>query len=203
MRRRRLREQCDDELAEGIAPELSRRVMKRRGGFSLTAYRTPAAIRRMVARRLEAWLRNRKVGGAAALAVRAVEADQNQMTALRGEELGTELVARSVAAHSDEAAELDGRVETGFRRHQDVVILAMPGMGRTLGTGFVAATGGEPTAFAGPDRLTAFARPAPVLWDSGTVGGYLRGRRRYHRGLQRDRYLSAQVSVLFYPVSRA
>ncbi|MFG2986851.1 transposase [Streptomyces sp. NPDC048258] len=158
----------------------------------------------MGVRRLEAWLRNRKVGGAAALAARAVEAAQNQMTALRGEELGTELVARSVAAHSDEVAELDGRIETRFRRHQDAeVILAMPGMGRTLGAEFVAATGGELTAFAGPDRLTAFARLAPVPWDSGTVGGNLRGRRRYHRGLQRDLYLSAQVSVFFCPVSKA
>lgn len=170
----------------------------------LTAYRTPAAIRRMGVRRLEAWLRNRKVGGAAALAARAVEAAQNQMTALRGEELGTELVARSVAAHSDEVAELDGRIETRFRRHQDAeVILAMPGMGRTLGAEFVAATGGELTAFAGPDRLPAFARLAPVPWDSGTVSGNLRGRRRYHRGLQRDLYLSAQVSVFFCPVSKA
>lgn len=170
----------------------------------LTAYRTPAAIRRMGVRRLEAWLRNRKVGGAAALAVRAVEAARNQMTALRGDELGTELVARSVAAHGDEAAELDGRIETRFRRNQDAeVILAMPGMGRTLGAEFVAATGGGLTAFAGPDRLTAFARLAPARWDSGTVSGNLRGRRRYRRGLQRDLYLSAQVSVFFCPVSKA
>ncbi len=79
----------------------------------------------------------------------------------------------------------------------------MPGMGRTLGAEFVAATGGELTAFVGPDRLPAFARLAPVPWDSGTASGNLRGHRRYHRGHQRDLYLSAQVSVFFCPISKA
>ncbi|MFI0132882.1 hypothetical protein ACH4NF_27290 [Streptomyces sp. NPDC017248] len=52
------------------------------------------------------------------------------MTALRGEEPGAELVARSVAAYSDEVAELDARIETRFRQHRDAkVILSMHGMG--------------------------------------------------------------------------
>ncbi|WP_327250334.1 hypothetical protein [Streptomyces sp. NBC_01244] len=102
-----------------------------------------AAIRRMGVRRLETWLRNRKLGGAAALAARAVEAVRNQMAALRGEELG--------------------------RRAR-----------RPLGS-----------------------RPQPVPWDSGKVGGNMRGPRRYHRGLQRALSLSAQVGVFFCPVSKA
>ncbi|MFJ2272297.1 IS110 family transposase [Streptomyces sp. NPDC088846] len=173
----------------------------------LTAYQTPAAIRRMGVRRLETWLRNRKVHSAGPLAARAVEAAQAQMTALRGEELGAELVARlarSVVAHNDEVAELDTRIEARFRQHRDAeVILTLPGMGPTLGAEFIAATGGDLTAFTSPDRLAGFAGLAPVPWDSGKVSGNLRRPRRYHRGLQRALFLSAQVSVFWCPVSKA
>jgi transposase len=173
----------------------------------LTTYQTPAAIRRMGVGRLETWLRNRKVSGASSLAARAVEAAQAQMTALRGEELGAELVGRlahSVAAHNDEVAELDARIEARFRQHRDAeVILTMPGMGPTLGAEFIAATGGDLTAFANPDRLAGFAGLAPVPWDSGKVSGNLRRPRRYHRGLQRALFLSAQISVFWCPVSKA
>ncbi len=154
-------------------------------------------------KRLETWLRNRKVHAAGALAARAVEAAQAQMTALRGEELGAELVsrlARSVVAHNDEVAELDTWIEVRFRQHRDAeVILTLPGMGLTLGAEFIAATGGDLTAFAGPDRLAGFVGLAPVPWDSGKVRGNLRRPRRYHRAL----FLSAQVSVFWCPVSKA
>jgi transposase len=170
----------------------------------LTAYQTPAAIRRMGVRRLETWLRNRKVQSAGPLAARAVEAAQAQMTALRGEELGAELVGRlahSVAAHNGEVAELDARIEGRFRQHRDAeVLLTLPGMGPITGAEFIAATGGDLTAFASPDRLAGFA---PVPWDSGKVSGNLHRPRRYHRGLQRALYLSAQVSVFWCPVSKA
>ncbi len=173
----------------------------------LTAYQTPAAIRRMGVRRLETWLRNCKVQRAGALAAAAVKAAQAQMTALRGEELGAELVgrlARSVAAHNDEAGELDARIEARFRQHRDAeIILSMPGMGPTTGAEFIAATGGDLSAFASPDRLAGFAGLAPVPWDSGKVSGNLRSPRRYHRGLQRALYLSTQVSIFFCPVSKA
>lgn len=173
----------------------------------LTAYQTPAAIRRMGVRRLETWLRNRKVQRAGALAAAAVEAAQAQMTAMRGEALGAELVGRlacSVAAHNDEAAELDARIEARFRQHRDAeIILSMPGMGPTTGAEFIAATGGDLAAFTSPDRLAGFAGLAPVPWDSGKVSGNLRRPRRYHRGLQRALYLSTQVSVFFCPVSKA
>ncbi|WP_285498579.1 IS110 family transposase, partial [Streptomyces hygroscopicus] len=53
----------------------------------LTGYQTPAAIRRSGARRIETWLRNRKVRGAAALAQAAVEAAEAQHTGLPGEKL--------------------------------------------------------------------------------------------------------------------
>ncbi|WP_324610433.1 MULTISPECIES: IS110 family transposase [unclassified Streptomyces] len=173
----------------------------------LTAYQTPAAIRRMGVRRLETWLRNRKVQRAGTLAATVVEAAQAQMTALRGEELGAELagrLARSVATHDDEVAELDARIEARFREHRDAeVILTLPGMGPTTGAEFIAATGGDLTAFASPDRPDRLAGLAPVPWDSGKVSGNLRRPRRYHRGLHRALYLSTQVSIFFCPVSKA
>lgn len=110
----------------------------------LTRYQTPAAIRRLGVKRLENWLRNRKVSDAAALAGRAVEAAQAQQTTLPGEQLGAELVARlanAVLAHREEVAELDARIEARFRQHQDAeVILSLPGMGPILGAEFIAAT---------------------------------------------------------------
>ena len=157
----------------------------------LTRYQTPAAIRRLGVKRLENWLRNRKVSDAAALAGRAVEATQAQQTTLPGEQLGAELVARlanAVLAHREKVAELDARIEARFR---------------LLGAEFIAATGGDLSAFGSPDRLAGFAGLAPVPWDSGNVSGNLRRPRRYHRGLQRSLYLSAQVSVFFCPVSKA
>ncbi|MEU9191497.1 IS110 family transposase, partial [Streptomyces sp. NPDC048484] len=173
----------------------------------LTGYQTPAAIRHMGAKRLETWLRNRKVRDAAALAHRAAEAARAQLTALPGEQLAAEIVARqasAVMAHHEEVAELDARIEARFRRHQDAeVILSLPGMGPTLGAEFIAATGGDLSAFGSPDRLAGFAGLAPVPWDSGSVSGNLRRPRRYHRGLQRSMFLSAQVSARFCPVSKA
>ncbi|MFC8270615.1 hypothetical protein ACFUIZ_33610 [Streptomyces cinereoruber] len=154
----------------------------------LATYQTPAAIRRLGVRRLETWLRNRKVQKAGALAAAAVEAAQGQMTALRGEELGAELVSRlahSVADHNDEVAELDARIEARFRQHRDAEIIpSLPGMGPTTGAEFIAAF-------------------ASVPWDSGKVSGNLRRPRRYHRGLQRALYLSARISVFWCPVSKA
>ncbi|ANP51671.1 hypothetical protein J2Z21_007212 [Streptomyces griseochromogenes] len=142
----------------------------------LTGYQTPAEIRRMGAKRLESWLSNRKVSDAAALARRAVDAAQAQVTALPGEDLGSELVARPARVmmdHREEVTELDARIEARFRQHQDAeVILSLPGMDPTLGAEFIAATGGDLSTFGGPDRLAGFA-PAP--WDSGS------GNLRRHR----------------------
>lgn len=60
----------------------------------LTGYQTPTAIRRAGARRIETWLKNRKVRGAAALAKTAVEAAEAQHTALPGEKLAATMVIR-------------------------------------------------------------------------------------------------------------
>ncbi len=50
-------------------------------------------------------------------------------------------------------------------------------------------------AFETADRLAEFAGLAPQPRDSGRVSGNLRRPRRYHRGLLRAMYLSAQISV--------
>ncbi|MFF4828895.1 IS110 family transposase [Streptomyces sp. NPDC001312] len=54
----------------------------------LSGYQTPAALRRLGRRRLETWLRNRKVRGAEALAVAALDAAERQHAALLVEETG-------------------------------------------------------------------------------------------------------------------
>ncbi|WP_329394563.1 IS110 family transposase [Streptomyces melanogenes] len=172
----------------------------------LTSYQTPAAIRHAGAERIEMWLKNRKVRGAAALATKAVEAAQAQHTALPGEELAAAMVARlakGVMAFDEEIAELDALIEAKFREHPHAeVILSLPGMGPRLGAEFVAATGGDIETFGSADRLAGFAGLAPQPRDSGRVSGNLRRPRRYHRGLLRTMYLSAMVSLRTCPASR-
>jgi transposase len=173
----------------------------------LTGYQTPAAIRRAGVKRIETWLKNRKVRGAAALAKTAVEAAQAQMTALPGERLAAAMVARlakGVMALDEEIAELDALIEAKFREHPHAeVISSLPGMGPKLGAEFLAATGGDMDAFGSADRLAGFAGLAPRPRDSGRISGNLRRPKRYHRGLLRSMYLSAMVSITTCPASKA
>ncbi|WP_444545686.1 IS110 family transposase, partial [Streptomyces sindenensis] len=173
----------------------------------LTGYQNPAAIRRAGVKRIETWLKNRKVRGAAALAKTAVEAAQAQMTALPGEKLAAAMVvrlAKGVMALDEEIAELDALIEAKFREHPHAeVIRSLPGMGPKLGAEFIAATGGDMEAFGSADRLAGFAGLAPRPRDSGRVSGNLRRPRRYHRGLLRSMYLSAMVSITTCPASKA
>ena len=172
----------------------------------LTGYQTPAAIRRAGAKRIETWLKNRKVRGAAALAKTVVEAAQAQQTALPGEKLAAAMVvrlAKGVMALDEEIAELDALIEARFREHPHAeVIRSLPGMGPKLGAEFIAATGGDMDAFGSADRLAGFAGLAPRPRDSGRVSGNLRRPRRYHRGLLRTMYLSAMASLKSCPASK-
>nr|WP_211265893.1 IS110 family transposase [Actinacidiphila oryziradicis] len=173
----------------------------------LTGYQTPAAIRRAGAKRIETWLKNRKVRSAAALAKTAVQAAQAQHTALPGEKLAAAMVVRltkGVMALDEEIAELDALIEARFREHPHAqVIRSLPGMGPRLGAEFLAATGGHMDAFGSADRLAGFAGLAPQPRDSGRISGNLRRPRRYHRGLLRSMYLSAMVSLHCCPASKA
>ncbi|MGW6145553.1 IS110 family transposase [Streptomyces sp. NPDC055140] len=172
----------------------------------LTGYQTPAAIRRAGTKRIETWLKNRKVKGAAALAHVVVEAAQAQHAALPGETVAAAMVvrlARAVMALEEEIAELDALIEARFHEHSLAdVILSLPGMGTRLGAEFIAATGGDMDAFGSADRLAGFAGLAPQPRDSGRVSGNLRRPRRYHRGLLRTMYLSAMASLKSCPDSK-
>ena len=79
-----------------------------------------------------------------------------------------------------------------------------------LGAEFLAATGGDVSAFESADRLAGISGLAPVPRDSGRVSGNLRRPRRYDRRLLRVFYLPAQLSIrhsaqsqLFYDRKRA
>lgn len=192
-----------------ICPALERTLTVTTRGpvLLLTAYQTPAAIRRSGVKRIETWLRNRKVRNAAGIAATAVEAAASQQTALPGEKLAAAMVARlakGIIALDEEIAQLDALIEARFREHSHAeIILSMPGMGPKLGAEFIAATGGDMTAFGTPDRLAGFAGLAPVPRDSGRVSGNMRRPSRYHRGLLRAFYLSSMASLKSCPASRA
>ncbi|MGW5642851.1 IS110 family transposase, partial [Saccharopolyspora sp. NPDC003762] len=169
-----------------IFPALERALQMTNKGpiVLLTGYQAPAAIRRAGAKRIETWLRNHKVRGAAALAKTAVDAAHAQHTALPGEKLAATMVvrlAKGVIALDEEIAELDALIEARFREHPSAeVIRSLPGMGTNLGAEFLAATGGDMEAFGSADRLAGFAGLAPQPRDSGRVSGNLRRPRRYH-----------------------
>ncbi|MFJ8787499.1 IS110 family transposase [Streptomyces sp. NPDC102476] len=165
----------------------------------LTGYQTPAAIRRIGVKRLETWLRNRRVLRADRLAETAVEAAGRQHTSLPGEKLTAQLVhtlAAEVMALNQQIAEIDKAIEARFREHQDFeVITSMPGLGVILGAEFLAATGGDMSLFGTADRLAGFGGVAPVPRDSGKISGNLRRPRHYNRRLQRVFYISALFSI--------
>ncbi|MGV9747072.1 transposase [Rhodococcus zopfii] len=99
-----------------------------------------------------------------------------------------------------EVAELDTAIEERFRQHHTAeIIMSLPGFGPKLGAEFLAATGGDMDAFTSVDPLAGFAGLAPQPRDSGRINGDLRRRKRYHRGLLRAMYLSAQVSISTSP----
>ena len=185
----------------GIFPGLERALDLTNTGplILLTGYQTPAAIRRIGIKRLETWLRNRKVRSADQLAQTAVEAAERQHTSLPGENLTAQLVhtlAKEVMALNQQVAELDKLIEARFRDHHTFdVITSMPGLGIILGAEFLAATGGDMSAFGTPDRLAGFGGVAPVPRDSGKISGNLRRPQRYSRRLQRVFYTSALFSI--------
>jgi transposase len=192
----RLRAQLTD-----IFPGLERALDLTNTGplMLLTGYQTPASLRRTGKKRLETWLRNRRVLRADRLAETALEAAGRQHTSLPGEKLTAQLVrtlAAEVMALNQQVAELDKAIETRFREHRDFeVITSMPGLGVILGAEFLAATGGDMSHFGTPDRLAGFGGVAPVPRDSGKISGNLRRPRRYNRRLQRVFYISALFSI--------
>ncbi len=173
----------------------------------VTGYQTPAVIRRTGRKRLEAWLRNRKVRGAADLAGRGVEAAHAQHITLPGEKLTARLVARlarEVMDLDEQIAEIDALTEERLRRHRHAeVISSLPGIDVLLGAEFLAATGGDLAVFDSADHLASLAGVAPVPRDSGKRTGNLHRPKRYSRSLQRVFHTSALISIRCCPASRA
>jgi transposase len=155
-------------LLTGIFPALEQALDLTTTGplVMLTGYQTPAALRRIGTTRLETWLRNRKVRNADKLAIAAVEAAGRQHTTLPGETLTATIVAtvaREVMALTEQIHQLDTLIEDRFHQHELAeVIISLPGLGTLLGAEFLAATGGDMTAFGTPDRLAGFAGLAPA-----------------------------------------
>jgi transposase len=192
----------------GIFPGLERALDVTNTGplVLLTGYQTPAAFRRIGRKRLETWLRNRKVHRADQLAETAFEAAERQHTSLPGEKLTARMVhtlAKEVMDLNQQVAEIDKLIEARFREHHHFdVITSMPGLGIILGAEFLAATGGDMSAFGTPDRLAGFGGVAPAPRDSGKISGNLRRPQRYNRRLQRVFYTSALFSIRHCEESR-
>lgn len=175
----------------------------------LTGYQTPAALRRIGRARLSTWLKNhgvRTLSAAKSAADTAVTAAEAQFTVVTGEKTAAKTVhplAREVMALDEEIAELNALIEGRSREHPDAeVITSMPCIGDMLGAEFIAATGGDMTAFGSPDRLAGVAGLAPVPRDSGKGSGNRRRPRRYSRRLLRMFCLSAQVAAVHCPQSK-
>ncbi|MGW0538727.1 IS110 family transposase, partial [Streptomyces sp. NPDC003032] len=192
----------------GIFPGLERALDVTNTGplTLLTGYQTPAAIRRIGRKRLETWLRNRRVLRAGQLAETALQAAERQRTSLPGEKLAAQLVhtlAVEVMALNQQVAEINKHIEARFREHPAFdVITSLPGMGPILGAEFLAATGGDMAAFGTADPLAGFGGVAPVPRDSGRISGNLRHPKRYNRRLQRVFYTSALFSIRHCEESR-
>ncbi len=175
----------------------------------LTGYQTPATLRRIGRTRLATWLKNhgvRTVAIATSAAQAAVTAAGAQHTAVPGEKTAatmTHTLSREVIALDEKIDQFNALIEDRFREHPDAeVITSMPGIGDMLGAEFIAATGGDMSAFGSPDRLAGVAGLAPVPRDSGKVSGNLQRPRRYSRRLLRMFYLSAQVAAIHCPESQ-
>ena len=172
----------------------------------LTGYQTPDGLRRAGAARVAAFLRKHKARNADAVAASAIEAAHAQHTIVPGQQLASAMVARltkEVMTLDTEIGDTDAMIEERFRGHRHAeIILSMPGFGVTLGAEFLAATGGDMSAFESADRLAGVAGLAPVPRDSGRISGNLKRPRRYNRRLLRACYLSAHTAIRADPASR-
>ncbi|MGF0172166.1 IS110 family transposase [Streptomyces sp. Marseille-Q5077] len=186
----------------GVFPALERAFdySSQKGALVLlTGYQTPEALRRRGRARLTAWLANRGVRGADAVAATALEAAQAQQTALPGEDAAAQIVADlavQILALDDRLKRIDRQVRETFRSHpQAEIIESLPGMGPILGAEFVVAAG-DLTAYADAGHLASAAGLVPVPRDSGRRTGNLHRPKRYSRRLRRVFYMSAQTSMM-------
>ncbi|MFD5434768.1 IS110 family transposase [Kitasatospora sp. NPDC127067] len=165
----------------------------------LTGYQAPAALRRRGRARLTAWLANRGVRGADAVAATALEAAAAQHTVLPGEDVAAAIVAdlaTQILALDDRLKRIDKQVRDTFHAHpQAEIIESLPGIGPILGAELIVAAG-DLTAYADAGHLASAAGLVPVPRDSGRRTGNLHRPKRYSRRLRRVFYLSAQTSII-------
>ena len=189
------------DVLTGVFPALERAFdySAHKGALVLlTGYQTPASIRRRGQARLTAWLANRSVRGADAVAATALEAAQAQQTALPGEDVAAQIVAdlaTHILALDDRLKRIDKQIGEAFRSHpQAEIIESLPGMGPILGAEFIVAAG-DLAAYADAGHLASAAGLVPVPRDSGRRTGNLHRPKRYSRRLRRVFYMSAQTSM--------
>ncbi len=190
------------DVLTGVFPALERAFdySSQKGALVLlTGYQTPAAIRRRGRARLTAWLANRSVRSADAVAATALEAAQAQQTALPGQDIAAQIVAdlaAQILALDDRLKRIDRQIRDTFRSHpQAGIIESLPGMGPILGAEFIVAAG-DLSAYADDGHLASAAGLVPVPRDSGRRTGNLHRPKRYSRRLRRVFYMSAQTSII-------
>ncbi|WP_046773137.1 IS110 family RNA-guided transposase, partial [Jiangella alkaliphila] len=190
------------DVLTGVFPALERAFdySAHKGALVLlTGYQTPAAIRRRGRARLTAWLTNRGVRGADAVAATALAAAKAQHTTVPGQDVAAQIVAdlaTQILALDDRLTRLDRQVRDTFRAHpQAEIIESLPGMGAILGAEFVVAAG-DLSAYTDAGHLASAAGLVPVPRDSGRRTGNLHRPKHYNRRLRRVFYLSAQTSII-------
>lgn len=189
-------------------PALERALdLNRRGALTLVShYQRPARVRRAGRKRIAAFLKNRGVRGADALAEKALAAARAQSVTLPAEEVTARIVAElagEVLALKERIEALDGELRRRFFARPEARILAsLPGMGPILGSEFLVAAG-DLRAFEGADQLAAYAGLVPAARDSGKRVGNHRRMRGGNKVLKRVFYQSAFASLRGSPHSRA
>ncbi|ROR44491.1 IS110 family transposase [Kitasatospora cineracea] len=190
------------DVLTGIFPALERAFdySAHKGALVLlTGYQTPAALRRRGRARLTAWLANRSVRGADAVAATALEAAEAQRTVLPGEDVAAAIVAdlaAQILALDDRLKRIDKQIRDTFRAHpQAEIIESLPGIGPVLGAELVVAAG-DLAAYADAGHLASAAGLVPVPRDSGRRTGNMHRPKRYSRRLRRVFYMSAQTSIM-------
>ncbi|GLZ08180.1 hypothetical protein Acsp03_56460 [Actinomadura sp. NBRC 104412] len=165
----------------------------------LTEYQTPAALRRIGARRLTTWLERRKVRGADQVAAKAIAAAESQHTTLPGEKRAAALVrdlAHRLLELDAQIKDVDGQIRDTFRAGPRAAIIeSMPGMGPILGAEFIAIIG-DLSGYVGAGRPAAHAGLAPVPRDSGRRTDNLHRPKNYNRRLRHIFYMAAQTAMM-------
>ncbi len=188
-------------------PALERALdLNRRGDLTLVShYQRPAQIRRAGRKRLYAFLKNRGVQRADALAEKALAAARAQSVTLPAEEVTARIVAElagEVLALKERIEALDGELrQRFFARPEARILTSLPGMGSILGAEFLVAVG-DLRAFEGADQLAAYAGLVPAARDSGKRIGNHRRMRGGNKVLKRVFYQSAFASLRSSPHSR-